>query len=78
MLCVHVAPFPRSSVWQERGPEYSQLDVVITAVPFRSYRTLLVQAQLLKLVRAMLFYLGGIHSPNPALLGRGAVLAAAI
>lgn len=41
-------PFPAPvSVWQERGPEYSQLDVVITAVPFRSYRTLLVQAQLL-------------------------------
>lgn len=55
-------PFPAPvSAWQERGPEYSQPDMVMTAAPFRSYMTLLVQALLLKLVRITLPYLGNPH-----------------
>lgn len=55
-------PFPAPvSASQERGPEYSQPDMVMTAAPFRSYMTLLVQALLLKLVRITLPYLGNPH-----------------
>lgn len=60
-VCTSI-PFPAPvSAWQERGPEYSQPDVAMTAAPFRSYMTLLVQALLLKLVRITLPYLGNPH-----------------
>lgn len=73
-------PFPRSRVWCRCSPKYYQPDVVMTAVPFRFYMILLVCTLLPKPVRVKLPYWeeGWIHTLSPALLQKGAVLAAAI